>query len=610
VTGTDLEHLRRYYASAVVGLEEFANLVGVSSSTLRADRRRNGFPRPVRTGSRPGYRLDELLDWLDEHFRGKRSPDALKTQTWLLRQSTSSCAAAHQAESTFRLIAGIALLLANGWEPDLGDPSEVPPLLGPARTVRLAPPSVDVEASHLPAGFHPAPAPSSDPAVMDRLLRSTPAIGDDDHAANLAAWEVLRTWALTGAEENRDQFTALIESEVALFASPSDKARPRTSAFESRLLIALADLKAGQIVLDPAVGEAHLLTNAVAATRDRSPTQRIGVIGRDNAEAAWLVAKLRLGLRGIQHRLGKPDEDSLNADGLASLQAELPSGQCERILVQLDVGSVEMKSWIDRVRALLAHDTGLAVAAFPATSVIPPAKGGRQNWWRDVKHDVAALVITSERSGTSTGTGTFVLHKGFERPTLLVQVHLGSRPQQTTTDRADTKLQETINAVRELVHAHLAGDEPTEGTIGHNITFRPLEHLALTSFMPPRWDDLHIIRDAMTGRSRIEDEADSPNVTAHEAVGPRAPASQHGGSPAKPTKSGIPIPADQKELVEQAIDAAHLLRWLIDAGTDAADQPLPDIPTDLHGFLATVTTEEMRRSLKRLEAKLDSIARN
>ncbi|MFO1536866.1 MAG: N-6 DNA methylase, partial [Actinomycetota bacterium] len=457
-------------------------------------------------------------------------------------------AAERDADTTFRLVGALALRLTAGWQPD--DAPDAAPLLEQMRAP-VAPTGEPGPDPLLPPGFVPDPPPAADPAVMDRLLD---AVAPGSSAGEALAREVVRTWHHRPGAPAPDAFVGVVEDVVARLASRSAKQRPATGAIATDLLVALADLGPGQTVLDPAVGEANLLLGADAATRGaRLDAQVLGLVGRDIDERAWLVAKVRLGLRGIAHQLGQPGCDSTDPDQLA--------GAYDRILAEPDVGTRAVRPWLDRLPALLTDD-GIGVVAVPEGQLVRSTAAGRR-WWDAFQRHVAAGVIAPALH-TRRPIGAFVLRRDHDGPILLVQVHrVPGHLVEPGTD-PETPLLRRFAIAGELVRRHLTGVDLGDGT-RDGVAYRPIAELSVEALGPLRWDDTGVVRSAVE----------------------REPTARQAAARAR---------ADALALTRQ-------LRHYVDS-VAALDPDRLGLDEATRGILEDEGTEETRRALKRLEQRL------
>jgi len=588
----DLASLAAAYGADEVSLEEFARLAGLrSGSVLRMRRDRDpDFPAPIRSGqSRPDYTLGALVGWLrgvvdrsDGPGRGPalsigsadpiEPPDGTETapgraprqwvmQEWALGAAARRCVAAVGADTAFGLIGAVALRLAAGWAPDLGPtaPALVDQVRGPLPAV-----AEPWAASLLPPGFVPDPPPAADRRVMAQLLdgpdrRPDPsavrASADPDPLEGLAR-EVVRAWIHrpTAPAPAPDAFVELVEQTVARLASRSEKQRPVTGAVATDLLVALADLAPGQTLLDPAVGEANVLLRADAVTRRVGvDAQVLALAGRDIDPRAWMVAKVRLGLRGIAHQLGDPGCDSTERTQL--------DGAYDRIVAEPAGGIRSQRAWLTRLPHLLAPD-GIAVVAVPPERLLASAGVGRY-WREDIQPHVAVAVLAPTLHGRQA-IGAFVLRRDWNGPLMLLQIEAVGAHTLAPGEHAADLLLTRFAVAGELVRRHLRGVAVGDG-VTDGVAHRPLADLTVDALTPLRWEDSKVLRSAVAEEPSAQDRLD--------------------------------------RIRQDALALTRRLRHYIDATADP-DRAAPELDESTRAIFEDETTDEMRRALKRLEQRL------
>lgn len=652
----DLAALVERFGDSLVGLEDFARLTSDRrrvGQRLRARQRKSDFPVPVRPGIRAQFRLHDLVEDL-----AAASPTPVRlgppevVQRWTVEERAARCAADHGAERTFHLLAGLALTLAAGWRPAGSGPT----LLAQARAAEPDPPVVDLTA--LPAGFVPDPPSVADRALMDALLgrssdRSAAGVGvaeiaDDDGPANLLADEMVRSAVLLSEEA----FATLVLDRVGLLASGRERARPTTARAVSELMVRLADVGPGQIVCDPAVGEALSLAAACSLT-DRDGRQTVGAVGRDLSPTAHLLARLRLGLAGVAYELGEPGFDSVatpdppapsDPAGAAPSRPvlhPLVDGRYDRIVTEPGFSTRDLRRWLDRIRALLAPN-GVAVVQCAAESVIP-SPGRERGWWAGLEADLAAIVIAPFRSGRSLHSGLFVIRPGFDRDILRIRIGDASGPAwskaDTDPDGGDRAQVEQNRAMAQrvanqtdlvvaLVAAHVAGSALPDVPDDADVDVIPIPQLTLGAF------EAAGIRSAAPPRSRRAKRAVSPvdrrRVVVAGAVDDRVhdgvldearvvPGAEFAEALQAPDDEPPRLRSRKREVLRNsgrssgadvdderywARGAVRRLRWLVASPDDQTIDHEISGPPEVRGLLAAESTEEMRRALKRLDQRL------
>lgn len=615
----DLASLAAAFGDALVGLERFAVLSGVAPSALRHRSTRDdgpAFPSPIVTASGGSqYRLSDLAAWLGRNAPGgttnpadpgdpAEATRAEKVEEWALDQALARVAVELGGDVALRIVGATALAVTAGWSPALAtDPPTL--LLTQVRAAIRSAERRDVRTDHLPVGFRPDPEPIADPAVRRLLLDGMPS----GRSARSGITEILvEEVARAGAVLDRAAFVDAIERLLAPAAGdPAQRARG-TTELDTELMTALVDVRPGQVLCDPAVGIANLLVAAVRRTVDADGRQTIGVVGRELDERTWLVAKIRLGLRGVAHALGEPGTDACEDPTLV--------GPFDRVVVDPGGGARVLGRWCDRTVGLLAPD-GLAIARFPPTDVLPPGRdAARRGWWNRASSSVAAIVVTARYPHSPSGTGLLVLRRDATAPVLLAQAY-SPPPDRPSAEHPSpgvpTRL-EWVDAVALLVREWI--DHPgalLPGWVGTTFV-RLLDDLSTEAMGRIDRDDLEVVlrfKEDFLGILRRPPRA--VPAPPDRRPGPYGPAgltkdlrsgdwSEPGWPPSPGPPSDRTFPDDP--LREEALRAVAFLRALVDP-----EAPFDD---DLHLALgpkdrlrySTGVTEEMRRALKRLEQRL------
>ena len=193
-----LTDLRTAHGEQLVGLTEFAELVGLSESRvaqLRGERNRDpDFPPSLQTNGRAiVHRLADLVDWLStSRFESDVQIVPAEVWRWRLERSAERVAASRAGQGARELLAGIALartsqefsdLWAHGDAPTPADLADRARTLGPPRSetvrgLRVKPtghlgPAVDGRVAHL-AHHHQVGGRRTDPRrrrTLGRMLR-------------------------------------------------------------------------------------------------------------------------------------------------------------------------------------------------------------------------------------------------------------------------------------------------------------------------------------------------------------------------------------------------------------------------------------------------------
>lgn len=603
----DLTSLAAAYGDALVGLEKFAILSGVSPSGLRSRSTRDdaSFPTPLSSPSGgPHYRFADLVTWLGPTAPEGAPPDptdpaattrAERVAEWALDEALARVAAELGSDVALRIMGATALAVTAGWEPSPDpDAAAPPPLLAQVREViRSARPVAD-RRPELPAGFRPDPEPITDPVVRRLLLAGVPGVRSARPGpADLLVGEVARVHATLGAAAMVD---AVERRLVPGGGDPAQRTRV-TADLETDLMTALVDVRPGQVLCDPATGVANLIITAVRRSAAGDGRQTIGVVGRELDPRTWLVAKIRLGLHGIAHDLGAPGADALRDATLV--------GPFDRVVVDPGGGARVLGAWCDRAVALLAAD-GVAIARFPPTDVLPPGREApRRGWWDRAASSVAAIVVTARYPHSPGGTGLLVLRHDAGAPVLLAQVY--SPPPDQPLPDGPTRT-DWVDAAAVLVRDWL--DRPGSllpGWIGTTFV-RLLDDLSTEALGGIDRDDLEVVLRFKEDFLGIVRAAPAP------PRGRGGPGRVGSRSPSVVVDAPAPAPAPRRSarrdvgtddpLLAEALRAVAFLRALTDPAAPLDDDLLLGLgPKDRLRY-STGVTEEMRRALKRLEQRL------
>ena len=623
----DLGSLAATYGDALVNLETFATLSGVTASGLRSRSRpsatdesdpRPQFPAPIVSSGRPQFRLGSLVEWLTPE--GVGTPDPAAVADWALGEALARCAAEFGSDVALKILGATALLARAGWSPDDlvadgGGAVRPTPLLAQVRAaVRSGERRVPVGA-RLPAGFVPDPDPITDPVVGRLLLEDLPTgRGSRPGVIDLLITEVV---GLRQACAD-DRFVAEVEERLVPGAGdtgrpgrrrtgrrlvsgggdPSARAR-MTPASDTALTVALVGVAPGHVLLDPAVGVANALVAAVDRTAAPDGAQTIGVVGRELDERTWLLAKIRLGLRGIAHQLGAPRTNSLDDPTL--------TGPFDRIVV--DPGDTRVRDrWCDLVLRLLGPD-GRAVARFGVDDVLPPGRDApERGWWERAAGVVAAIVVTARYPSSPSGSGMFVLTRDAGPNVLLAQVY--APPPSKPVDGGPTQ-EQWVEEVAGLVTAGLArgGAVVRDGWSGATF-LTVLPELSTEAMGGIARDDLESVRrwkEDFLGIAHPDPEPLFRKVLGAEAASDEDV--MYASSPPppsrRPLRSKLPRKTRGDDPVrDEALAAVAFLRALLDPDAPIADDPRLRAAAAERSRFAPDVTEEMRRALGRLERRL------
>lgn len=564
-----LQGLCERYGDETLTLPAFAELVGADLAQLRTRRQRStDFPGPAETSARTQlYRLTDLAAWASASRPDRANEpnvalatDPLRLQAWAFTRSVERCARRFGPEPTRMLLAAVGLLRSSR---ALGPALDSLNTSGAGLVEELR---VDYQAAARTVGHSPTPdvalddpvrpgvAPALDVELVDVLLDGrVPGVGTGDERIETHASEcdllVRETWALwqlvTGGDTAADAavFISTIEQGLATLSSGSLKLSHTTGPVLKQLLVALADLRPGQRMLDPACGEADVLIQAAAVTEANS-TQTIDLIGRDIDPTAWTISRTRLGMRGLAHDLGRAGTDSLTDPALHAT--------FDRVVVEPGASLWAASKWLARVIALLAPG-GVGVVELPIMTL------GRDGKGREVKRPVEreaeavaghliAVIATPRNVRPESGDPVALWVVGDQPTTGVLMVDLLTSG--VRSDGTDVLVPGHIEALGELVHAHRGGRPLDDVTVPHNMRFAVVERPdrgGVPDLWPASWIDSTATVDRITHAKR------------------------------------------------QALDLTQELRALVDDST-------ADVSSD--AVLSPLITTEVKRALKRLEGFL------
>lgn len=653
-----------------ITVEEFATIVGTTPAVLRGRRDRDAdFPDPITADASPlTYLMRDLVAWWTAPTRGEIVElDRIALARWRFTAGFEVCSAAHGPEATRRLVAGAALLLCQGRRVDWRAPVDetLPALRAHIDAVEPRTPNVLVRTSD----FAPDPEPASDRSLLDSLLswsgRATggsapsdpdsPLIPDHSPTAGRLLSDLrslhresrrplLTTRHLANRKRNR-LFIEIIEPVIRGMARDTST-RPSTSDLGlTRLMVAIADPRPGEVVVDLACGQGSTFIEAIRAVQpnDRT-TQVIGCVGREQDELVWTIAKVRLGLRDIAHDLGQPE------DGLTCAFEARPN---HRFITDPGMRIPRLRRWTRRHLDLLDED-GVAVVAVPAAAVFRSNPG---RWWTDIQSQIDSVVFTP------TDHAVILLRRQASAWKSLVQIHRmtaamaerrylehiestgGVAPEMVPLDVIDPAIEPFMPAQLLRVVEQIGRDAPTRSSDrrpaeGEDdfVQWRPIRAFTLEALGEPRFGDCTAIRDAVPPPELPDGRIDLGIV---RAMPEPEHAGHAGGRPSivgrrlreRTDSQGRPIPSRAsfaalreaqrgedsdlrdiprhiEELTGEAVEAVGFLRWLLDPSTltekpsfGAKGSHAKRSPKT-NGALEEFGTEEMRRALRRLEQRL------
>lgn len=650
------------FGSSPISLEEFSQVIGLDSSVLRGRRERAAdFPTPIReTESRASYFFRDLLVWIIA-AKIKPSVDTAALNQWTLRAAIDRCSSEHGVDATQRLVAGAALLLRHGWSPTevTGDGTT---LLAAARehvtTIEPEFPLVAVPVDR----FQPDPIPATDRDFLltliswssDESTNSSAAIETTSPSASVLLQELLR-FHKVAPSTGRSTFIGFVESEISSIAKDTTTRSSTTAEGLNRLMLTVANLKPGDVIVDPACGQGAIFIAAndlMSGSAGRKQT--LGFVGREIEANVWTLAKIRLGLRRIAHDLGQPGDNGL--------ECELPSHGFAKFISEPGLGIRGLRPWLTRAADLIAEG-GTGVVAVPASLVFPPAidgtrSRGRGAWWGALQPQIDAVVFTP------TDQALITLRTASDRPKLLIQIHrMNSAPtlrrHQEEHPGADVPLDvhdpeispfmpAQVRRTAELVAAARTADQKVDVTTDEFVDCRTIAEITLEALGTPRWADSAPVRAVAFTPQTSDTDSDSDSDARDDedstaAAGGASDGDEHtvsspsaamysvrrGGpadtdfTPAREAIRGRMIRGDvsrrfqkpraaldeqdlvarENVLIEQATDAIAFLRWLTDRQAFFEDPKRND--PELAGVLEHLTTEEMRRALRRLQLRLE-----
>ena len=616
-----LADLGRRYDDTLVGLERFARLLGLPSASLRARRPSNGdpearerpkvpFPTPVGTQPRDRFLLGELVDWAERAGQTDRT-DRRRVARFALECAVDRCARGYGSEATNRFVGGVAIAVAAGWRADVDDRVDV---IGRLRTDPLRPPDFELTTGLERRGFVPDPHPAVDVRVRAATIDWRGAVDDrmptlaiPDHASEGVdvVREVLATW---DTRRDLDDFARCIDGFVVQLLRTKDGPSSTSPRLLAATMASLAPVRPGALVCDPACGEATTLIDLVERTRS-ADWQTIGITGREKDERAWTIAKIRLGVRSIAHRLGEPEVDSL-APGAFEERFDI-------VVCEPAVRKRNYRDWFEMCRSLL-DEGGTAVLAVPAETLGHGFPIG--SWWSTEVEHVHRIVLTPRDRRRTRGDAWAVCALGPEivdridvivatESTVPDVVEMATRVMRTTGQWSwlpDPSALLPMNAAQfgEIAEIAEMDDRPrlrkptSIGLEFLTIDARPgsvadVVDAALGPWPRSRPGREWVSISMRSGGSRsdgVHASADEPSLRSFSTPYPEG------------LSTSIALGGTgREEDVERALAAVDLLRWMVDP--DAELDGLGLDPASRNA-LAQSATEEVRRALKRFSQRL------
>lgn len=636
------------HGSLAITLDDFAAITATTPAALRGRRDRDStFPAPINPDASPlTYFLRDLTGWWADPDRDEQLEiDQGALSRWRFTASFEQCSAAHGAQATRRLVAGVALLLCDQWplETRIPELELLVRLRAHAATVEPRFQNVRPKAED----FQPDPIPATDRQFLTTLLSWSRRSSTSQSATSVAnpqipdrspvAARLLRDLHFLHRMK-RNPFIEIIDPIVRGLARDIST-RPSSSDLGlTRLMVSIVDPQPGEVVVDLACGQGSTFIEAISASQPKQiGKQLIGCIGRERDELVWTIAKVRLGLRGIAHDLGQPSN---------GLEYELEPTPIYRFITDPGMRIPQLRKWLRRHVDLLGP-TAMAALAVPASAVFRPNPGRS---WKELQTEIDSVVFTP------TDTAVILLRHDAPAWKTLVQIHrmtaaMAERryrdqqeaigvvaPAQVPLDAVDPAIEPFMPAQIQRVakqvgrHAPLRNSDrkPPEGEDDF-VQWRPLQAITIEDLGEPRFGDCTAIRDAVPAR-------EEPNAVALLRISNDIAEVTHAGHPIA-RADGAPIPSRKisqrsqlrgrasfaalreaqrndgsderevprfiEELTNDALEAVSLLRWLLDPST-LKEKPLfrgRNSPKT-NGALEEFGTEEMRRALRRLEQRL------
>ncbi|MEI6404073.1 MAG: hypothetical protein WCP59_18010, partial [Actinomycetota bacterium] len=338
------------FSSELIGVEQFADLLGLSASTaaqIRRDRRaaadvpadpRAGvraveFPAGIPDGARSVvHRLGGLLDWIEHvaRYEAMVELDPTTIARWRLDRRVRSATA---KSGTARTRCGLAAIALQHVSTGTADEQLAADLwqtaLQPNSTAR-----VNTEAI-------PKLAPE-----VERLWASL-ADGDPNQPAT--------------ASHRRRFADALDDIALAPDLADSSSESRRTAPGLSPLVEAALDVQPGQRLLEHGCGECRVMAAVAEETRDASGRQTVELFGSESDERAYLIGRARLALRGLDHHI-------THGRYRPSIGVVAAADQYERILVDLGSKDPDLIQWLDDASTLCTPDGRVVVVLSTSTS--------------------------------------------------------------------------------------------------------------------------------------------------------------------------------------------------------------------------------------------------
>lgn len=385
------------FGAELVTLDEFADLAGIPITVLRAaggSARSAPLPEPVEfPASRraPRWTLASLVEWASQVGR-RTTSETVTLTSWALLRSGQDCAKAHGPTAARLFLAGVALVQSSliehpelgRWLESAGDERAPAVVRSSVRQAAFGAASARIGWREIP-GFDPDVDPASDASLVSRLLSGTSeahgsgtsAIPDRSAAATRLANWTSRAWEVcasgpeasgarrgaAGAGSPAWRFAELVDEVLVGLSPRGAPSTHRTTERLAQLLAAAADTPARKVLFEPACGEGWALVAAGERSLSGASVQRIGLAGAERDPETWLIAKARLGMRGLRHRLGEA-----GADALGLTTQELSRRDHDAVIIDPGQGRGATGMWFRRAHDLVAEGRGRAVVVTAARS--------------------------------------------------------------------------------------------------------------------------------------------------------------------------------------------------------------------------------------------------
>jgi len=351
-----LADLRRGFGDELVGLSDFARLLGLSparAAQLRTDRNRDPeFPSTVRDSGRSHvHRLSSLIDWYlgSDRLADFGETDPIAVHSWRLGTGLATRTDPARRDAIRGLLLAVAVIrrddafgdLFGSTLPTVSDLLDRARSFGDGRPRRRGSNLID-------------PPLARDVATLTALIEDAALRVD---VAVLLVAEVDALWAAVQPTTARhDRFADAVDTVAASLAT-EQRADPHRSAavLGAAITVALAP-RHGDVVYEPTCGECEVLVDAGRVVRvgDGPEGPELLAVGRDRDISAITIGRARLALFGVQSSLGEPGFDSRRFGLGAAVGAD-------RMLIDPGPGSDDMDEWLHLIDRHLAAKGRVAI---------------------------------------------------------------------------------------------------------------------------------------------------------------------------------------------------------------------------------------------------------